>query len=121
ATSTAAQDDIIEKFCTSEGIHCFRGNEDDVLDRFYRAAELFSADPIIRITADCPCVDPAIIDSVIQRFDAGIYDHVAVACGASAAFLNSGRYPDGIGGECLAFSSLKRAWAESSAQQHREH
>src|SRR6185369_10962464 len=61
ATSDQPADEPICSFCLDSGIPCFVGSENDVLDRFYRAAVHFKADPVIRITADCPFVDPSVV------------------------------------------------------------
>ena len=66
ATSNSENDNLIVEFCKANGIACFRGSEDDVLDRYYRCAKKYKADIIIRFGADNPLIDPIIIDKVIQ-------------------------------------------------------
>jgi glutamate-1-semialdehyde aminotransferase/spore coat polysaccharide biosynthesis protein SpsF (cytidylyltransferase family)/predicted dehydrogenase len=113
ATSTAAVDDVIEKMCRENGVRCYRGSENDVLDRFYAAARAEKASQVVRITADCPLIDPEVIDRVIRRFQRGDLDY------ASNAMVRS--YPDGLDTEILSFSALERAWHESSKASEREH
>jgi len=91
------------------------------LDRFYKAAVKYKGDPIIRITGDCPFVDPEIISKLINMYKTGCYDHVGVATGAGAIFLEGGRYPDGMDAECFSLSALEKAWKEATDHQDREH
>jgi spore coat polysaccharide biosynthesis protein SpsF (cytidylyltransferase family) len=99
----------------------FAGSENDVLDRFYRAAVLFGADPIVRITADCPFIDPGLISQVIDLYRSGPHDHAGVAAGAGASLLGEGRFPDGLDAECVSFAALERAWREATDGPAREH
>ena len=87
ATSTAPADDAIEKMCRENGVPCYRGSEDDVLDRFYHAARAEKAGQVVRITADCPLIDPEMIDRVVRRFQRGDLDY------ASNAMVRT--YPEG--------------------------
>jgi spore coat polysaccharide biosynthesis protein SpsF len=121
ATSDRDGDEPIRRMCREEGIDSFAGSEQDVLDRFYRAASTFGGDPLIRITADCPLVDPGLVSKLVSLFARGEYDHVGVATGAGALFLGQGRYPDGLDAECFSASALERAWREASSPQDREH
>lgn len=121
ATSDQSADQAIEDFCSRFNIDCFRGSENDVLDRFYKAALQYSGDPVIRITGDCPFVDPGVVDDLLDLYNAGEYDHVGVATGAGAVFMNKGRFPDGLDAECFSFSALKRSWAEATQPSDREH
>ena len=66
ATTSKTEDDVIEKFCLKNSLRCFRGSEKDVLDRYYQCAKKFNLKHIIRITADCPLIDPEIVDKVID-------------------------------------------------------
>ncbi len=68
ATTTDPSDDILEQFCQSQDLPCYRGNLQDVLDRFYQAVTQFHADVIIRLTADCPLIDPDLIDLTVMAF-----------------------------------------------------
>lgn len=79
ATTTNATDDIVEDLTKKLGIGCFRGSEEDVLDRVLRAAHAFQADIIVEITGDCPLVDPLIVDNVVITYKKGQYDYVSTA------------------------------------------
>ncbi|HUQ47272.1 MAG TPA: glycosyltransferase family protein [Gemmatimonadaceae bacterium] len=70
ATSSLETDDAIEDECRRLGVPCFRGSEDDVLDRFKGAADTMSAEQCVRITADCPLIDPGVSDDIIEQFEA---------------------------------------------------
>jgi len=113
ATSENPSDDAIVRFCEQEGIDCFRGSETDVLDRYYRAARAFAADTVVRITSDCPLIDPAVVDKVVQRFLDGDVDYVS----------NSLRYtyPDGLDTEVFSFAALEQACREATRESEREH
>lgn len=113
ATSTAAGDDPIGEFCAQEQVPCFRGSEDDVLDRFYGAAKEHGADVVVRITADCPLIDPGVIDRVVERFQRGDCDY------ASNALRYT--YPDGLDTEVFSMAALEQAWREAKKPSEREH
>ena len=113
ATTTDITDDPIEDFCVTTKKHFYRGSEDDVLDRFYNLAKLQKADHIVRITGDCPFVDPEIIDEVITVYKDGNYDYVT----------NSMRYtyPDGLDVEVFSYEALQKAWENATSLREREH
>ncbi len=113
ATTDRAVDDPVVRFCDREGIRCYRGNEQDVLDRFYQAAKASQADVVVRITADCPLIDPAVIDKVVERFQRGDCDY---ACN-----IIRYTYPDGLDTEVFSFAALERAWNEAEKPSEREH
>jgi spore coat polysaccharide biosynthesis protein SpsF len=113
--------EVLRRFCADNEIAFFAGSETDVLDRYYQAARKFEADPVIRITADCPLVDPQLIERLIQTYKGGSYDHIGVAAGAGAERLGKGRFPDGLDAECFGFSALDRAWHEATDPRDREH
>ncbi|MBI4442280.1 MAG: Gfo/Idh/MocA family oxidoreductase [Acidobacteria bacterium] len=112
-TSQQACDDPIESFCAANDIPCFRGSEEDVLDRYYRAAIYFQADVIVRLTADCPLIDPEIIDETIMAFQNNAFDYVSNSLHRS--------YPDGLDTEVFWFATLARAWSEARWKSEREH
>lgn len=111
ATSTDASDDAIEQWCVARGVACYRGSLHDVLDRYYQAAKLHAADAIVRITADCPAIDPTIVDEVVRGFLAGGFDFFGL----------SGEFPDGLDCTVFAFSAIERAWKEATLPSQREH
>lgn len=113
ATSTDPSDDAIEALCVREGVDCFRGSLDDVLDRFYRAALAFKARHVVRLTGDCPLVDPQVIDRTVEFYLAGDFDHAGN--GVEPMF------PDGLDVEALRFEILEYAWQHASLPSHREH
>lgn len=121
AVPSGPKDEPLQQFCRENGIACFAGSELDVLDRFYRAAQQFSGDPVLRVTADCPLVDPALIQELIDLYQGGKYDHVGVATGAGADHLQEGRFPDGLDCECFSFAALERSWREATDIRDREH
>ncbi len=113
ATSVNRVDDPVGAFCADNDILCFRGSETDVLDRFYQAAKQFEAQTVVRITADCPLMDPLVIDKVVKTFLKGDYDYVT----------NTLRYtfPDGVDVEVFSFAALQTAWQEAKLPLEREH
>ncbi len=113
ATSTNTADDAIEEMCREIGVACYRGSENDVLDRFYFVARQEKASQIVRITGDCPLIDPEVIDRVVRRFQRGDLDY------ASNAMVRS--YPDGLDTEVFSFHALERAWHEATKTSEREH
>jgi glutamate-1-semialdehyde 2,1-aminomutase/spore coat polysaccharide biosynthesis protein SpsF len=112
ATSTAKADDAIAEFCRS-GIAIFRGAENDVLDRFFQAAKHYSADTIVRITGDCPLIDPEVVDKVVAAYLGDGCDY------ASNTLLCT--YPDGLDTEVFSFAALAIAWHEARRAADREH
>jgi len=112
-TSVHESDDDIKKYCKDNGIPCFRGNLDDVLDRYYKAALHFHADIVVRITADCPLLDPEIVDRVVGIFNNGDYDYVSNTLECT--------YPDGLDTEVFRFVTLEKAWQEAGLKSEREH
>jgi len=113
ATSNALADGVIEKMCVQLDIPCYRGSETDVLDRYYQAARAEKATQVVRITADCPLIDPEVIDRVVRRFQRGDVDY------ASNCMVRS--YPDGLDTEICSFAALERAWQEGDKPSEREH
>lgn len=113
ATTTNATDDTIAEYCKAQRVQCFRGSENDVLDRYYQAARHFGAEVIVRLTADCPLLDPAVIDQVIETFRAGDYDYISNTIEVS--------YPDGLDTEVFSLTALRRAWKEANLISEREH
>jgi spore coat polysaccharide biosynthesis protein SpsF len=111
ATTTEKQDDAIEQFCLEHGVLCYRGSEEDVLDRYYQAAKNFGADPIVRMTADCPVIDPTIVDEVVEGYFAGGYDLYGL----------TGEFPDGLDCGLFSFSALEDAWRHADLPSEREH
>jgi glutamate-1-semialdehyde aminotransferase/spore coat polysaccharide biosynthesis protein SpsF (cytidylyltransferase family) len=113
ATTDQSSDDPIAALCKAEKVQYFRGSENDVLDRFYKTAQANSADIVVRITADCPLIDPAVIDNVVARFQVGDCDYVSNIVRYT--------YPDGLDTEVFSFAALDRAWREAKKPSEREH
>lgn len=112
ATSTDATDDAVVELCERHGIDCVRGPLDDVLARFLLAAPT-GCDTVVRLTADCPLVDPALVDLHIERFAASEADYVTNAIERTM--------PDGLDVEVISRAILERAAAEATDPSDREH
>ena len=115
ATTTKEVDRPILEVAKKSGVESFAGSEDDVLDRYYQAAKVFNADPIVRITADCPLIDPVLVDDALRYYikNQGRTDYVTNAGPAT--------YPDGLDTEVFSFDALEKAWKEAKTQSEREY
>lgn len=111
ATSTDPSDDVIDRWCMSERARCFRGSLNDVLRRYYWAARAYGAKTVVRITADCPLIDPQVVDAVIERFQTGSYDYVRT----------DETYPNGLDAEVFSNMALLNAFNEAGLDSEREH
>ena len=113
ATSILPADDAIARECEALLVACFRGEELDVLDRYYRAAQKFAGDVIVRITSDCPLIDPELIDAAIRSSLDQKADY------ASNSLVCS--YPRGLDVEVFTADALGRAWAAAKGEYQRSH
>ena len=139
ATTTDASDDPVAEYCEFSGIPCTRGSLYDVLDRYYQTASQSKADVVVRITADCPVIDPALIDDAVNaiwgRFEGMpnpvdslkrplLPDELLFAADFVSNRLPSPwhrTYPIGLDVEVCTFAALQNAWKEAKEPQHREH
>lgn len=113
ATSLDPKNIELKNHVTSLGFGCHMGSEDDVLGRVYDAAKSFHADIVIRITGDCPFVDPGLVDSIVREFKSSSADYVAN--------INPPTYPDGLDVEVFSFSALEKAHKEATTDFDKEH
>jgi spore coat polysaccharide biosynthesis protein SpsF len=116
ATTTNMVDDVIVKLCEARGWSWFRGSEEDVLDRYYHAAKKYQADFIVRITSDCPLIDPEVIDHVVQEF----LERQPEVDYASNTWPRR-TFPRGLDTEVMRMDVLERAWREDRNPAWREH
>jgi spore coat polysaccharide biosynthesis protein SpsF len=110
ATTDQPADDAVERFCRKEKIACVRGSEDDVLARYHLAIERFPTDVVVRITADCPLIDPAIVDEAIAAYEP---DYVSNMLEIT--------YPYGMAVEVFSAQALREAHREAKDPAEREH
>lgn len=115
ATTTNNTDQPIINLCEKLHMPYFRGSEDDVLSRYYGAAELHKADVVVRVTSDCPVIDPQVIDKVIQFY----LDHYTEYDYVSNCLRRT--YPRGMDTEVFSFHALREAFLKATAQPDREH
>jgi len=116
ATSILEKDDVIESFCKDYRVDCYRGSEKDVMSRYYDCAKLYNPNVVVRITADCPLIDPDIIDNVVQRFEDDNVDYCA-----NTVPPETSKFPDGSDIEVFSMQALERANAEIQDDHRREH
>jgi spore coat polysaccharide biosynthesis protein SpsF len=139
ATTTDASDDPVAEYCDFSGIPFTRGSLYDVLDRYYQTASQAKADVVVRITADCPVMDPALIDEAVNaiwgRFEGMpnpldslnrplLPDELIFAADFVCNRLPPPwhrTYPIGLDVEVCTFAALQKAWREAKEPQHREH
>lgn len=113
ATTIAGPDAAIARECLRLGCGFFRGSESDVLDRYYRAARACQADAVVRITADCPLIDPGLVDRTIRHFLEQDADY--------ASNVNPRTYPRGLDTEIFSRAALEQAWRAARSPYEREH
>ncbi len=113
ATTTNPKDDAIVSLCLKEQVNVFRGSESDVLDRYYQAALENHADIIVRVTGDCPCIDPDIIKLVIDFYLDNSFDYVSNTLKLT--------YPRGMDVEVFSFAALEKAHMEAKTEFEKEH
>lgn len=115
ATTLDPKDDCIAHVAQEAGAYVFRGSENDVLDRYYQAAREFKADIVVRITADCPLMDPALVTKLIDLYKKQKSETVFVSNTIQRT------YPRGMDIEVFSFKALKDAWQNASQAYEREH
>ena len=113
ATSDQADDNVISDLCVRLSIDCFRGSLNNVLDRFYQAAKANRPDHVTRTTADCPLIDPTVIDRVIDLHIADNLDYTTNNMPPS--------WPHGLDVEVMRFVCLEEAWCEATTSEEKEH
>ncbi len=113
ATSQDKRNQPLVSHVRGLGYEVYQGSEDDVLDRYYQAACLVQPEIIVRITGDCPLIDPEIVDRAITTFQESKVDYLSNT--------NPPTYPDGLDVEVFTFTALKQAWQSASQSHQREH
>ena len=116
ATSTNKKDDEIEKICIKKNVDFYRGSENDVLSRFYECSKIYNVKTIVRLTADCPLIDPIVIDKVIDTFIENNTDYSSNTVPPDTSF-----WPDGSDVEVFSFGALERAFKKATKPEDREH
>lgn len=111
ATTTNKRDEAIVRLFENLGVTIFRGSEEDPLDRFFRAATKYNLQHIVRIMADCPVVDPNVVDTVITYYIKGNYDFCYLG----------GEFPSGLDVTVFSYPTLKKAWENTGRLSDREH
>ena len=113
ATGDTPENQPIIDFCKKNYIDYFAGSEEDVLDRYYQAAKRYNANTIVRMTGDCPLIDPTIVDKTIQFFLDNRFDYAGTGIEPT--------YPDGLNVEVFSMAALETSWREATRIPHREH
>lgn len=111
ATSTLQQDDAVENWCNEHNVSCFRGSEDNVLDRFVQCAKQYEPDYVMRVTSDCPFVDFEMASELVELME---YEGTDIV-------LIDGQLPRGLAVEVISYEALLRIYKEGLEERHREH
>ena len=117
ATSVEPEDDPIFDYCVAVGFNVYRGSALDVLDRCFQAAKEAGAQTVVRLTADCPLIDPGVIDQTIEAF----FTSEPAADFAANRFPWERTFPIGLDTEICSMEALETAWEEAEEQHQREH
>jgi len=118
ATTIQREDDVIEDHCWHNSFKIYRGSSEDVLSRYFEAARESEASTVVRITSDCPVIDPAIVDTMVSEF--GRRNKSLQTLDYLSNTLNR-RFPRGLDVEVFSFDSLARAHQEATERYEREH
>ncbi len=141
ATTSDYKDDTLADFCVAHKYPCYRGSQFDVLDRFYQTARVYGGEVIVRLTADCPLIDPDVIDETVHAFfwekavsSQRSANNQTQSSGQSLPLKNAydfvanrlpppwkRTYPIGLDVEVCSFTGLERAWKEADQPHQREH
>jgi len=113
ATSKQTSDDAIEELSQHLNVECYRGELDDVLDRYYQASKNAKAQHVVRVTGDCPLIDSKIIEAVVEMHINSQYDYTSN--------IEPATFPDGLDVEVFKFSTLEKTWHEAKKTSEREH
>jgi len=113
ATSVDISNNPLMKHVKELHYDVYQGSENNVLDRYYQAAKKFKADAVVRITGDCPLIDPKIVDDVISVYKSSDVDYISN--------VNPPTYPDGLDVEVFSFSALEDAYKKAKMPAEREH
>lgn len=119
ATTTDPTDDAVEEFCQTRGVAFYRGSMHDVLDRMYQAAKENHADVVVRLTGDCPFIDPELLDSNLKTFLEADPPIDFAANRLPPPFTRT--IPIGLDAEYCYFSGLETIWREAKEKHEREH
>lgn len=115
ATTDQEADDEIEHFCRNQNLECFRGSENDVLDRYYHCAKQYGGDIVVRVTGDCPVIDYEVVDMAIAKYievdDEAVY----------VSNCEPRTYPDGLDVEVFSMDLLEEAYYKANLKSEREH
>ena len=113
ATSSNPSDNLIEKIANKYKVSIYRGSLNDVLDRYYQTALKYKSNTIVRITGDCPLIDPSLIDILVDKFNTSELDYLSNTLSPS--------YPDGQDIEIFSFEAIEEAWGKAKLNSEREH
>lgn len=113
ATANSKSNQKIIEFAKKLKINFFVGSEADVLDRYYQTSKFYNGDIIVRITGDCPLIDPTIIEKGLEMFLKGTFDYISN--------VHPPTYPDGFDVEIFSFQTLETAWKKAKLLSEREH
>ncbi len=115
ATTDLPTDDPIAKLCERLGVACFRGSENNVLSRYYGAALSYQPDAVVRVTSDCPLIDPVVVDQVIHFFKVNFPKYAYVSN------IRERTYPRGMDTEVFTFQALSEAFQQATTAYEQEH